>query len=279
MKPPSNLNHLQRLLNQAAREQQIPVKRLMRWVGYMVLAGMLERAVSDEDHQPLFLAKGGVAMELHLHLMARATADFDTAFRGSSARIEEHLDAALSVDFLGFSAKRSKAEHVRDTGMQRFQVKLSYLGKSFSTVQLEVAEAEASIGTQIDMVQAKSLGMVNIVGPDSVACLPVRWIIAQKLHACTEVLAERDNDRFRDLLDLLLLEGLIGDAEWPAVRAACVALFDGRGRHTWPPTVTMFPGWEFGYQTLATDVGFEITSAYEAADGVRSLIARIDQST
>jgi hypothetical protein len=61
-----------------------------------------------------------------------------------------------------------------------------------------------------------------------VPCIAVRWQIAQKIHACTERLDGRSNDRFRDLLDLQFLAGPVDDAAWPAVRSACVEIFDGR---------------------------------------------------
>ncbi len=40
-----------------------------------------------------------------------------------------------------------------------------------------------------------------------------------------------DNDRFRDLMDLLLLHhGLLTEADLPRVRAACVRIFETRNK-------------------------------------------------
>ena len=243
---PTHVRYLHKLITEQSKAQSVATKRMVRWVGYMVVAAMLDRVRHPTDGRPLFLIKGGVAMELHLHLGARATADLDTAFRAEVTEIEFYLDNGLRGDFQGFTATRSAAQIVRDTGMHRFQIKLSYLSRAFSTVQLEVAVAEASMGADIDEVAAKSLAVFGIEGPETVPCLPVRWIIAQKLHACTEVMADRDNDRFRDLLDLPLLEELVDAGDWPDVRAACVELFEGRRKHPWPPEVTIFKNWPDG---------------------------------
>lgn len=273
---PAHVRYLHKRITDESNAQSVATKRMVRWVGYMVVAAMLDNVRHPNDGRPVFLIKGGVAMELHLNLGARATADLDTAFRADAAKIETYLDNGLRTGFQGFTATRSAAKLVRDTGMHRFQIKLSYLGRSFSTVQLEVAEAEASMGVDIDQVAAKPLDAFGIDGPATVPCLPVRWIIAQKLHACTEVMPDRDNDRFRDLFDLPLLEELIGDGDWPEVRAGCVELFEGRRKHRWPPEVTIFEDWPAGYRALAVETRAAIITVEDAAAAVRALIARID---
>jgi len=275
---PKHVKYLHKRIIDESKAQSVATKRIVRWVGYMVVAAMLDNVRDPDDHEPVFLIKGGVAMELHLNLEARATADLDTAFRASADRIETYLDQGLRAGFEGFTATRSKVEIVRDTGMRRFQIKLNYLGRPFSTVQLEVAETEVSMGAQIDQVAAKSLDVYGIDGPETVPCLPVRWIIAQKLHACTEVIDGRPNDRFRDLLDLPLLEELIDTGGWPGVRAACVELFDGRGKHPWPPIVTIFKDWPEGYAALAAETNVAITTVDDAAAAVSALIQRIDSA-
>lgn len=68
--------------------------------------------------------------------------------------------------------------------------------------------------------------------------IAVRWQIAQKLHACTERLDDVRNDRFRDLLDLQLLAGLMDDVAWPAVRVACVEVRQISPSRTAGPTAT-----------------------------------------
>lgn len=167
---------------------------------------------------------------------------------------------------------------MRDTGALRCDIKLAYRGRSVITVQLEVAAAEAGMGDELDRVSAKSLGHVGLTGPDTVPCVAVRWQVAQKLHACTEVPAMGENDRFRDLIDLQLLAGLVDEQRWPDVRIACIAVFEGRAKHTWPPDVTIHGSWEAGYRALAEETAFHVGNVRDAADAVRQLIARIDKA-
>jgi hypothetical protein len=53
----------------------------------MVVSAALSHLV-DETGVPLFILKGGVAMELRFGLRARASKDYDTAFRQELARLE-----------------------------------------------------------------------------------------------------------------------------------------------------------------------------------------------
>jgi len=104
----------------------------------------------------------------------------------------------------------------------------------------------------------------------------VRYQVAQKLHACTELPTDgRSNDRFRDLIDLLLLAELLEDDEWSGVREACEELFALREMHAWPPVVTVFGGWPESYRALAVEVAFHVTGAQAAAVRVQELIGRI----
>ena len=57
--------------------------------------------------------------------------------------------------------------------------------------------------------------LVAVVGP--------RYQIAQKLRACTEWFETGpENDRYRDLMDLLLLRDVLTNADLPRVREACL---------------------------------------------------------
>ena len=75
-KPPHNVQVLQRWVGELARDDGIAPARLQRWISFMVVAGLLEHA-RDEQLDPLFVLKGGAAMELRLGLRARATSDVE----------------------------------------------------------------------------------------------------------------------------------------------------------------------------------------------------------
>ena len=276
--PPRNATMLATWLDLAANTSGITAGRLRRQLGFMILAAMLDTARDIDDGRPLFLVKGGVAMELRARGSARATRDFDTALRAELANLAAHLDPALRSGFGDFTATRTQIEPVRDTGALRCEIKIAYRNKPVVTVPFEIARVEVGMGDDVDRVPGLSLAHVGIVGPATVACVAVRWQIAQKLHACTERPVDRVNDRFRDLLDLQLLGELVDNGGWHDVRVACVDVFAGRAKHPWPPAVTIPESWHAGYRTMAADIGFDITEVADAADAVQDLIARIDSA-
>ncbi len=135
-KPPHNVNLLERWLGEASKQSGVAAGRLRRWLGFMVVAAMLDDARDAEDGEPLFLVKGGVAMELRVDTGARATKDFDTAFRESMEAVTNHLDPALRGGHGDFTATRTELEPVKDTGAVRCEIKLAYRGKSVITVKI-----------------------------------------------------------------------------------------------------------------------------------------------
>jgi hypothetical protein len=100
--------------------------------------------------------------------------------------------------------------------------------------ELEVSGPEYG-ADEAEYVDAISLQDFRLSGPRVIACLPLRFQIAQKLHAVSERPVGRGNDRFRDLVDLLVLRDLIDDL--PALRRACETTFASRATHAWPPSL------------------------------------------
>ncbi len=273
-KAPHNVRVLQRWVGEHAKATGIAQQRLQRWISFMVVAAVLD-TIRDEDNDPVFALKGGVAMELRLGLEARATKDYDAAYRERSGDMLERLDEALANAYGDFTITRTEPQAIRGTGAIRLDLKLAYRGRSWGTVQLEVAPTEGDAGQEIGRVPAIPLGPFGLHGPEDVACVAVRYQIAQKLHACTETYTDgRDNDRFRDLSDVLMLRDLIDDLA--PVRDACMEIFALRAKHPWPPTVTIFTGWPEQYAALAAEIDFEIRDVNEAADAVQAIIEEID---
>ncbi len=143
---------------------------------------------------------------------------------------------------------------------------------------MEVAAVEGGMGDEIDHVPAKPLDHCGLTGPETVPCIAVRWQIAQKLHACNEVFSDGENDRLSDLIDLQLLEDLVADDESANVKAACLEVFGGRGKHAWPPDITVYEAWIAGYRALAEEIGFSVVDVREVAAAVAQLIERIDRA-
>jgi hypothetical protein len=278
-RPPGNLSHLQRLANVAAAAAGMPAGRYQRWINTQVISAVLDR-VRDPDGESVFTLKGGAAIELRLGINARASKDCDAAFRDRGEDMLDALDRALSEDWGGFQLQRTEPQGIRDTHALRMDIKLAYKGRPWGTVQLEVAPAEGKSGQEIDRVPARPLDAVQLEGPERIACVSLRYQIAQKIHACTEVYADgRENDRFRDLIDLLLLRALVANADLPAVREACVEIFALRAKHPWPAQVTVYPSWRDGFAAMAAEIDFHTDDVDVAADALRAVIGEIDAAS
>ncbi len=276
-RPPANRVALERWINQKAQDDGIAANRLRRAVSFMVLSAVLARFI-DEEGAPLFLLKGGVAMELRLGMRARASKDYDTAFRDELARLGEVIGEA-SVHVHGdFHLTAGAIEPIGPTGAVRIPIRIAYARYDWGSLDLEVSAAEGASGdaTTIEYASpAPALSDFGLPEGERVALFPLPYQVAQKAHACTEVRPDRDNDRFRDLVDLVLLEELIADADLPAVRAACEEVFALRARQSWPPTIRIYPLWPAQFRALAAGMRFAITEVEAAVAAVTGFMGRI----
>jgi len=96
----------------------------------------------------------------------------------------------------------------------------------------------------------------GIQGPSKLPCLSLRYHIAQKLHGMTASdTSEQRNDRARDAADVLLfLEAFESSAQLAALREACVAVFESRERHQWPPDFDPPARWRDEFERIAADL-------------------------
>jgi hypothetical protein len=235
--PPKTERHLGQLVAQYAEAIGLGVRRVRLRVSAMAFVGALER-VREVDSPRRFLIKGGMACELRFKDKARATRDLDALFHGSLDELLEDFDAAFAAPFSGFSFTYTDPGAIRDTGSYRFDIRLHYEGRSWGTLRVEVSPPESD-AQEFDAVRALSVTEFGLTGPEFVACLPLRYQIAQKLHACTERFDDRQNERAHDLIDLLLMAELVED--YGRVKQACLETFDRRRTHGWPPTAEVEP--------------------------------------
>jgi hypothetical protein len=118
---------------------------------------------------------------------------------------------------------------------------------------------------------------LGITGPSHVPCLPLRFHIAQKLHGMTlPPRPNRKNERFKDLVDLMLMDAMGSD--YAGLRDACEQVFHHRGTHDWPPVLALPSHWADSYAALARDLGLPIQNAEEAMERVRAFVARIQSA-
>lgn len=270
---PSRRGHLERLAGDYGRAHGIAHERARRWLSLVSFAGALEKVRADDE--PRLLIKGGASMELRLGLGARTTKDIDVVFRDAPREMLDALEEAFAQPYGSFSFRRKgPVENIRETGSRRLFVQVSFAGKDWQTLQIEVARPEA---TEAELVPvAIGIADFKLDGPERVACLALRYQVAQKLHAVTEQPDGRANHRFWDLIDLQLQRELLGN-DLARVREACAEIFAGRDLHPWPPELVVPDDWREPYAAAAGELDANLPLDVDsAADQVRDFIAAID---
>jgi hypothetical protein len=258
-----------------ARELGVTEGRVRAWVAYMILAGKLERA-ADAD-APNFLVKGGVALELRLRDRARATKDIDVVLLDPQADLADAIEQALSGEaYQGFSFRRKGQPLLLDNGAVNLGIALAYRGQPWTSISVDIARAEAG-ESEVEWVEAIVLtDTFGVTGPAALPCLPLRFHVAQKLHGTTlPPRPGKQNERFRDLVDLLLLEAMFAH-DYIALREACEMVFRNRNTHPWPPNLDAVPlHWAEPFAQLASELELNEKDVETALVRVRGFVARI----
>jgi hypothetical protein len=220
--------------------------------------------------------KGGVALELRLREQARATKDMDLSGGAPSAELIARFEDALAEPYEGFRFRRRGEPHVMPNGAVRLDVAIQYHDAPWNTIQVDLATHEGA-HTRVDLVDAMPIARLGLNGPEQLPRLALPYHIVQKIHAMTQPRGEdrRPNDRFRDLVDLLLLAPLVED--YAALRAACDDVFAHRATHPWPSDGLVPPEvWREPYHALATEMGGVSADFDAAVREAQAFIARID---
>jgi Nucleotidyl transferase AbiEii toxin, Type IV TA system len=275
--PPPSAGVLTRYVRAYAREAGVSEGRVRGWIAYMILAGALERSPGIADGHR-FTIKGGIALELRLREHARATKDIDVVLHDRDADLARAFERAVfhegAAEYEGFRFRRKSEPLVLDNGTVSMELAVTYLGNAWTSITVDVARAEPG-ESEVDRVPAVQLTEAfGVTGPTDIPCLPLRFHIAQKLHGMT--LPPRPgarNDRFKDLVDLLLLEPLVTDLV--SLRAACALVFETRGTHAWPPPLDVPEHWVAPFAAMAQEIELPVTDASDAMTRVRQLVERI----
>ena len=277
-RPPRSEGELAKRVLVYARRQHLAEGRVRRWISHMVLCGaMIDR--SQGASQPDFLIKGGVALELRLRRRARATRDLDVTLARCDGPLIDAVESALQGEFEGFTFRRKGEPYVMPNRVLRVEIAIQYKGRSWATVRLDVTTNELDT-LEIEYIKAFLLRPFGLTGPERLPCLALPYQIAQKIHAVSESRPQgRDNDRVRDMVDLLLLRGGGGGggaiADLAAVRAACQRVFDLRGTHSWPPTFEPPDWWVAEFEQSASEVGLREIGFAQALSAMRTFIGEI----
>ncbi|HTE47621.1 MAG TPA: nucleotidyl transferase AbiEii/AbiGii toxin family protein [Gemmatimonadaceae bacterium] len=231
--PPPSAGVLARYARAYAKELGVSEGRVRAWISYMVLAGLLEQSRQSSDGFQ-FTVKGGVALELRLRNQARATKDIDLVLHHDEAdlahALERAVDASAGGGYQGFNYRRKGAPLVLENRTISVEFAVTYEGGTWTSIIVDVARAELGEG-EIELLPAVLLHeATGITGPTELPCLSLRMHVAQKLHGMTlPPRRGKRNERFKDLVDVLLMEPLVTD--YAALRQACESVFRARGTH------------------------------------------------
>ncbi len=278
-RPARDVRGLQRWISRWSDASSETQARIQRRIALVAVAAMLDSA-RDPGGEPLFVVKGGSALELRYESQARATRDIDLEFTGTLDEIHDAVAACVDTGWSGFSGRVLDPQPLSipwgSVAGQRLTVRLTYLGRPFASIPLEVVTKRSS---EVEYVHSLRLDSVGLPSPGPIPCLSLPYQVAEKLHACTDPLdGERANDRVSDLMDLILIEELSPELDLSNTKRACVAVFTDRSTHPWPPVVSSSPQLGQLWSALVADTGFSISSLTDAAERVNSLIAAIDRA-
>lgn len=153
-------------------------------------------------------------------------------------------------------------------------MKLSYNGKSWITVPLEVGHNEIGDADDPDMLVPEDVSQMFVaLGFPPLNPMPFMKLahqVAQKLHALTE----KDSDRVHDLVDLQIIMRE-GTPDLETIKPLCIRLFTYRGMQEWPPRIVAYPDWEIGYAAAAE--GLDVFDLDHAIVWGNNLIDSIDR--
>ncbi len=216
--------------------------------------------------------KGGSALKLRFgDAQTRFTRDLDTAREGDLDSFVDGLDAALRRGWEGFTGHLAKREPAHPEGVEKrylmrpFDAKLSYNGKSWVTVPIEVGHNEVGDADEAELGIAPDIASMfeelGLPAPNPAPLMPLHHQIAQKLHAASAP----GSRRAHDLVDLQLIVGNVPGIDYTLVRRICVRLFAYRQLQEWSPTIVEGETWEETYRTAKEDLDVLPTAAEAVA--------------
>ena len=230
---------------------------------------------------PEGVVKGGTSLKFRYGSNhARYTMDLDTAWKTDLNTFLNKFKQNLSIGWEGFTGElliRPQAAPTAipfDYVMQPCDVKLSYMGRSWCTIRLEIGHNEIGDADEAEMMPvpddlASLFSDLCFPIPGSLPLMKLPFQIAQKLHGAT---GERSR-RAHDLVDLQLIVNA-GGVNYGEVRSACERLFKYRKCQPWPPTVIKTEGWNEIYENQKLNLPV-LPTVDEAVVWANGLISKI----
>ena len=225
--------------------------------------------------------KGGSALKFRYgDKSTRFSRDFDTSRQENLDDFIDNFQNNLKLGWNGFKGRIIRREPAKPKNvpeeyiMQPFEVKLSYNGKSWLTVPLEVGHDEIGDTNKPDYYISQDIVnffvKLGFPEPMPIALMPINHQIAQKLHALSIV----DSERAHDLVDLQVIVNN-ETIDFDDLKSICKRLFTSRKQQQWPPIVKKNINWDDLY--LSQIDGLDVfRNVDEAVIWVNELIEIID---
>ena len=203
---------------------------------------------------PEGVVKGGSSIRLRYgKATTRFTLDLDTAWRTDLDTFLSSMKSRAHEGWAGFTGEIIPKKPASPKGvpfdyvMQPFDVKLSYRGQSWCTVELEVGYNEIGDADEAEVMPiaddiAEMFSRVGLPKPNPLPLMAIEYQIAQKLHGMTSPKANRPHD----LTDLQVIVAN-STINMPKLHDICTRLFNYRKQQTWPPKLEIHEDWRAAY--------------------------------
>lgn len=262
-------------------------KAILRFAGNPLRANEIRNLMANAIVAQMIgdgVVKGGTGLKFRYgEAMSRVTMDLDTAWRTGLDEFLRGLREKLANGWNGFSGDVLVLRQASPKGipfdyvMQPCDVKLSYLGRPWYTVQLEVGHNEIGDADAFDRVGMPKVleelfGSLGMPCPSPVPAMRLEFQVAQKLHGASAPSSRRAHD----LIDLQLIMGN-ADVDLKAAGEICRKLFKYRKTHEWPPTVVKGDAWERAYADQKGGLPV-LPTVDEAVAWANELIEKIDRA-
>lgn len=276
-KPPGSPSNLNSRIRRFADENGLDVKRVVQRLCTEVMLGTLDCA-KKSGVVDVYLAKGGMALEIRFGVRARASRDLDLGILSSGNDLVEVFDRVLAIGFDKFTLKRPKdVRKLENAATYRFAIKIEYMGRPIGTLDVDLNEASHETPSTIG--QSGLLTALGLPGPVEVPLLDPYLQLAHKLHGATEPSrADYTNRRSRDILDVLIMASSPGfDIILPKLQRIAREEFSGRPHHRhWPPIVSIPQEWNEQLEIDAASLELGISNAAEIICRFTAFIVAIE---
>jgi hypothetical protein len=224
-----------------------------------------------------WVVKGGYANQLRRPDGARFTEDLDLKIEAAIEEAPGLLAAGFAVDLgddFGYEAAAAAAPlRGPPGGGLRFVVVVRVAGSLLVQFKVDVSAADVIVSdleVHLSDPVLERLGFVRARYP----VYPIAQHVAEKLHALT-LPRDVENTRARDLVDLAWFAQNFSFGS-NALIDACVATFEHRATHAWPPTVPKPPtDWRRPYERWRAELDLSDATPEDAAASVTAFLGPV----